>query len=82
MIAQPYTDLSIPELLALCEWREADDQGVDGMRAVGHVVRNRADMPCWWGVDIQSVILKPWQFSSFDHGDPDERRWPDDGNAK
>src|ERR1700688_24001 len=82
MIAQPYSDLSETELLSLCEWREADDQGDDGMRGVGHVVVNRVKNPGWWGVSIPTVILKPWQFSSFNHGDPNETRWPEDDNAQ
>lgn len=28
--------------MALCMWREARGEGVDGMRAVGHVINNRA----------------------------------------
>jgi N-acetylmuramoyl-L-alanine amidase len=82
MIAKPYTELSEVDLLALCEWREADDQGIDGMRGVGHVVMNRVQHPSWWGTNLHEVILKPWQFSSFNHGDPNETRWPEDDNVQ
>ena len=80
MLAQPYQDLSDDELYQLCIWREADDCGIDGMRGVAHVIDNRVQYPGWWGVDLRTVILAPWQFSCFNHGDPDERRWPEDDN--
>jgi N-acetylmuramoyl-L-alanine amidase len=82
LIEQPYSELSNEQLLALCAWREADSQGDDGMRGVAHVIKNRADHPSWWGVDIPSVILKPWQISSFNHGDAGEHRWPADNNTQ
>ena len=52
------------------------------MACVAHVIKNRVDKPCWWGVDYHSVVLKPWQFSSFNHGDPNESRWPEDNNLQ
>jgi spore germination cell wall hydrolase CwlJ-like protein len=82
MIAQPYSELSDQELLALCTWREADDQSVAAMAGVAHVVNNRVKLPRWWGVSVQTVVLKPWQFSCFDHGDPNESRWPEDENVQ
>ena len=63
--------------MALCIWREARGEQIDGKRGVGHVIQNRADKPCWWGNDVRSVILKPWQFSSFNANDPNSERWPD-----
>jgi len=33
--------------------------------AIGDAIINRALHPGWWGRDLKSVILKPWQFSSF-----------------
>jgi hypothetical protein len=41
MNPQPYSELSDTALLALCEWREADDQGVDGMRGKCDLPLNR-----------------------------------------
>ena len=82
MQPQPYTDLSQQDLLALCVWRESDDQPYDCMRGVAHVVVNRVAHPGWWGVDVRSIVLKPWQFSSFNHDDPGERRWPEDDNQQ
>jgi N-acetylmuramoyl-L-alanine amidase len=59
-------------LLALCAWREARNQGRDGMRAVCWTVRNRVMTrpEHWWGATYPAVILGPWQYSSFHQGDP------------
>ena len=43
---------------------------------VANVVKNRVRKPGWWGVDYCTVILKPWQFSSFDGGDPNDSKFP------
>lgn len=82
MQPQPYEEMPEDQLLALCEWREADSVGELGMRGVGHVAANREKVPGWWGVDLRSILLKPWQFSCFNEGDPDEKRWPDDDNPQ
>ncbi len=81
MEAQPYDELSELSLLALCCYREARGEPFDGKRAVCHVILNRASQPGWWGNGIKSVILKPWQFSSFNSNDPNSDIWPtDDGD--
>jgi N-acetylmuramoyl-L-alanine amidase len=76
--AVPYEELTQSDLMKLCVWREARGEGLLGKRGVAHVIINRAADPCWWGHDIVSVILKPWQFSSFNPGDPNSRKWPED----
>ncbi len=62
-------------MLALTMWREAQGEGREGMRAVGHVIRNRVlngSEP--WDV----VITKKWQFSSISVlGDGETIDWPD-----
>jgi len=63
-------------MLALCIWREARGQNPEAQRAVGWVIRNRVTKPGWWGTDWLSVILKPWQFSSFNRGDPNSILFP------
>jgi N-acetylmuramoyl-L-alanine amidase len=73
-----YNSLSDPDLLKLCVWREARGEGPLGQRGVAHVILNRAGDPMWWGHDIKSVILKPYQFSSFNAGDPNADKWPMD----
>ncbi len=65
-----FKKLSDLELLTLCIYGEARGEGLDGMLAVGSVVSNRGKNPCWWGHNIQQVILKPHQLSCFNEGDP------------
>lgn len=63
-------------LLALCIWREARGETIPAKVGVAWVIRNRAKNPSWWGKDWISVILKPWQFSSFNVGDPNATKFP------
>jgi spore germination cell wall hydrolase CwlJ-like protein len=65
--------LSELELITLCVYGEARNQGLDGMLAVASVILNRSKKPSWWGSDIKSVILKPWQFSCFNENDPNRK---------
>jgi spore germination cell wall hydrolase CwlJ-like protein len=78
MIPQPYSDLSDSELMALCCYREARGEGILGQRGVCHVIKNRADHPSWWGSSILTVVTHPFQFSSFNDGDPNSGLWPKD----
>lgn len=78
MEAKPYQQLTNPELLALCCWREARGESLDAKIAQCWSVKNRVEHPAWWGHDWQSVILKPWQFSSFNANDPNAEKWPED----
>jgi spore germination cell wall hydrolase CwlJ-like protein len=68
------------DLLAICVWREARDQGFLGMCAVAWSIRNRVKKPgkTWWGDDWEEVILKPWQFTSMRKGDPNASLLPGD----
>lgn len=74
----PYDELNDAKLLALCCWREARGESLDAKIAQCWSVRNRVDHPSWWGIDWQSVILKPWQYSSFNVTDPNSEKWPAD----
>lgn len=78
MDAQPYSELSDTQLLALCCYREARGEPTEGKRGVCHVVNNRRLNPGWWGSTWSSVILKAWQFSSFNANDPNHEVWPAD----
>ena len=80
MEAQPYDQMSDLSLMALCCYREARGEPADGKRGVCHVIQNRVNKPGWWGRDIRSVILKPYQFSSFNTDDPNTNIWPMDNN--
>jgi len=61
-----------PFLWALCLWREARGQSDDAKRAVLHVILNRAKAG-FRGSDPASVILWPYQFSSFNPKDRTQR---------
>lgn len=66
-------------ILALTVWREASNQGIEGMQAVACVVRNRAQK---WGGSIYSQCVAANQFSSLViKGDPNTVRWPPTNNA-
>ena len=53
------------DTLARTLYGEAANQGRAGMAAVASVVLNRVKHPGWWGHDISSVCLDPWQFSCW-----------------
>lgn len=63
------------KILALTIWGEARNQGEEGMRAVGHVIKNRAeaDDPKF-GQGIKGVALAPKQFSAWNKHDPNARK--------
>jgi len=61
------------ELMTLCVYGEARNQGLDGMLAVASVILNRSKKASWWGHNIKSVILKPWQFSCLNENDPNRK---------
>lgn len=56
--------------LAKTIYGEARSEKFAGMKAVGWVVRNRAERGGWWGNSIMEVCLKPWQFSCWNPDDP------------
>jgi N-acetylmuramoyl-L-alanine amidase len=67
------------DVLARTMWGEARGEGVDGLRAVAHVVMNRVACArenggSWWGHDIISVCQKPFQFSCWNRNDPNFKR--------
>jgi spore germination cell wall hydrolase CwlJ-like protein len=66
-------------MLALVLWREARNQSREGIRAVGHVIRNRVN--AGWGDWIQVITAKN-QFTSISHpGDPQLTLYPRSGDA-
>lgn len=82
MLPDPnYLNLDDTRLLALCIWREASNQSFDAKVGVGCCIRNRIAKGGWWGHDWRSVILKPFQFSSFNKNDSNSNRWPNEGES-
>jgi spore germination cell wall hydrolase CwlJ-like protein len=70
----PAGDQDIDVLFAMLIFGEARGEPKDGKTAVGWVAQNRALNPGWWGKDLRGVILKPWQFSCFNPGDPNREK--------
>ena len=63
------------DTLARTIWGEARSEGYEGMQAVASVVLNRiASGKTWWGADIESVCLEPWQFSCWNANDPNRAK--------
>jgi len=78
-----YDDLSELDITALCVWRESRGELLAVRRCVAWSIRNRVSHPRWWNQPQgahpslwHATVLKPWQYSSFNHGDPNETRWP------
>jgi N-acetylmuramoyl-L-alanine amidase len=63
-------------LLAIVVWREARGESIEAKRAVAWSIRNRVQHPGWWGSGWVGVILKPFQYSSFNHNDVNAVKWP------
>lgn len=59
--------------LATTMWGEARNQGSDGMRAVGHVIKNRSE-DGRWGSSVEEAAFAHRQFSVWNEGDPNRVR--------
>jgi N-acetylmuramoyl-L-alanine amidase len=68
-------------LLGLCIWRESRNQPKIAQEGVGWTVKNRASTPGWWGKSIVSVILLPFQYSSFNRNDPNAVKLPSEDDT-
>jgi N-acetylmuramoyl-L-alanine amidase len=63
-------------LLALCCWREARGQPKIAKTGQVFTVKNRLAHPGWWGHSYVTIILMPFQYSSFNHNDPNAVKMP------
>lgn len=63
-------------LLALAIWRESRGELLTTKQAVAWSIRNRVLSPGWWGSGWAGVILFPYQYSSFNHNDPNASKLP------
>ncbi len=64
-------------IVALCIWREARGESLEGKHGVASVIANRVASPRWWGKDWVEVVTKPWQFSAMTgKGDSNLIAWP------
>ncbi|GAN71333.1 hypothetical protein ASY01nite_17720 [Acetobacter syzygii] len=62
------------QVAARTAWGEARGEGPTGMQAVLCAGMNRLARPAWWGRDICSVFLCPWQFSCWNTTDPNRAK--------
>lgn len=64
-------------LARLCLFREARGESIAAKAAVLAVLRNRANDPKnRWPKTLAGVVLQPFQFSSFNRGDPNSVVFP------
>jgi hypothetical protein len=64
-------------LAALCVWREARGESQDARRGVWWVIQNRVGQPMF-RPSLTRVVLQPYQFSSFNAGDPNATKFPNE----
>lgn len=68
------------DVMARTLWGEARSEGVKGIEAVAHVILNRVAIAdrnggrYWWGHDVTTVCQRPYQFSCWNHDDPNRAR--------
>lgn len=62
-------------LAALCVWREGRNQSQNARRGIWWVLQNRVGKPMFRPT-LESVVLQPWQFSSFNATDPNVTKFP------
>jgi spore germination cell wall hydrolase CwlJ-like protein len=63
------TDAESWEIAARTIYGEARGQPYVGQVAVAWVIRNRAEHPKWWGLNLKDVCLRPAQFSCWNQND-------------
>jgi N-acetylmuramoyl-L-alanine amidase len=82
VVALPYDDNDL-QSLALCIWKEARGDGMEGMRAVAHVVANRVVE--WYGSgegSVHNAVYAKNQFTSMSvPSDAQFNLEPEDGNV-
>lgn len=58
------------DVVARTIWGEARGEGIQGMRAVANVIKNRVNARSWYGATFEDVCKKPLQFSCWNTSDP------------
>lgn len=67
------------DTLARTLYGEARGEKVRGIEAVAAVIINRVEFALkrggyWWGSDVETVCLRPWQFSCWNANDPNRNK--------
>jgi spore germination cell wall hydrolase CwlJ-like protein len=74
------------DILGITLWREARGEGLPGLKAVYHVINNRAlDPRTIWPDNRERVCMQAYQFSCWNTSDPQRNKYPpfgDDAYAK
>lgn len=74
-------DLSRVYILALAVWREARGEDAIGKYLVAQTIENRV-RDSRWPDTYQTVITQKLQFSAFNLGNPNARKFPDDRDTE
>ena len=69
------------DIVPLTVWREARSEGEPGMRAVCHVIANRAAAGRGWPAYPERVCLQAGQFSCWSTHDPQRDLYPKIGDV-
>lgn len=67
-------------MLALCVWREARGEPMGGKLLVAQTIENRVK-DARWPRTVAGVVTQRMQFSSFNLGDPNSLKFPDEGDV-
>lgn len=62
------------DIVARTLWGEARGEGIAGMQAVANVIANRVKAGGWFGPGWKEVCQKPYQFSTWNPGDPNRSK--------
>ena len=80
-MGSPYDQLSDPELMATIMWLESRGEGEEGMRAVGHVLKNRVGFP-GFPQTLRAVIFQKNAFSCLIPSNPEYGKLPQAGDPQ
>jgi len=69
-VSDDLDSFSDTEIMAKTLFGEARGSALETKQAVANVIMNRVKEPRWWGSDVRSVCLKPYQFSCWNQSDP------------
>jgi hypothetical protein len=58
------------DIVVRTAWGESRGEPLECRIGVIWVIRNRVEMPGWWGATPAAVCYKPWQFSCRNQDDP------------
>lgn len=72
--SKPFEEQDPLVLFAMAIWGEARGDCLASKMGVAWTIINRVRRGGWYGSGLRGVILKPKQFSCFNHGDPNREK--------